>query len=218
MLAPEIRLTIHNGDRAFSHLATAVGAHRWMATGGIPPPTRYAPRPMARKGRGPDFLALARVRRSLRGLNNVLTRGAEAAGMTLQQQAFLLALAAYERRNVLLADIREELGMDQATASELLAKLIARRLVVRDSAKDRRAATISFTPKGWTTFRASVETIRQEMQRAQHRGELVALGADLDAYMRFYLGDDASIVRKRQPKTSGSSSRRPPRRRRPKGT
>lgn len=173
---------------------------------------------MARKGHDPDFLALARVRRSLRGLNNVLNRGAEAAGMTLQQQAFLLALAAYERRDVLLADIREELEMDQATASELLAKLLARRLVVRDSAKDRRAATISFTPKGWTVFRESVETIRREMRRAQHRGELIALGADLDAYMRFYLGDHPAAAREPKPKTSRTASRRPPGRRRPKAT
>jgi DNA-binding MarR family transcriptional regulator len=144
---------------------------------------------MPRKGQAPDYLALARVRRSLRALSNVLTRGAEAAGLTLQQQSFLLALAAYERRDVLLADIREELEMDQATASELLAKLLARRLVRRDSAKDRRAATISFTPGGWTLFRTSVESIRREMQLAQHRAELIALGSELDAYMRFYLGD-----------------------------
>jgi DNA-binding MarR family transcriptional regulator len=173
---------------------------------------------MARKGQDPDFLALARVRRSLRGLNNALTRGAEAAGMTLQQQAFLLALAAYERRDVLLADVREELEMDQATASELLAKLLARRLVVRDSAKDRRAATISFTPKGWTVFRASVETIRSEMRRAQHRGELIALGADLEAYMRFYLGEHPAAVREPRAKTSRTPSRRPPKRRRPTAT
>jgi DNA-binding MarR family transcriptional regulator len=163
---------------------------------------------MKRKAPDPDYLALARVRRSLRSLNNVLTRGAEASGLTLQQQAFLLALAAYERRDVLLADIREELEMDQATASELLSKLVARRLVARDSAKDRRAATISFTQKGWTLFRASVETIRREMQRAQHRAELVALGPDLDAYMRFYLGD--SVARTPVPRTPDRPLRRRP--------
>jgi DNA-binding MarR family transcriptional regulator len=136
----------------------------------------------------PDYLALARVRRSVRALNNVLARGAEAAGITPQQQAFLLALAAYERRDVLLADIREELGMDQATASEILSKLVANRLVVRDSARDRRAADIRFTAKGWATFLSSVDSIRREMQRAQHRAELTGLGPELDAYLRFYLG------------------------------
>jgi DNA-binding MarR family transcriptional regulator len=158
-----------------------------------------------KKRQGPDFLALARVRRSLRGLNNVLTRGAEAAGLTLQQQAFLLALAAYERRDVLLADVREELEMDQATASELLAKLVARRLVVRDPAKDRRAATVSFTPRGWTVFRTSVESIRREMQLAQHRAELVALGSDLNAYMRFYLGVPVAV---RTPASANKVARR----------
>ena len=143
---------------------------------------------MKREPISPDYQALARVRRSLRGLNNALARGAEGSGLTLQQQAFLLALAAYERRAVLLSDIREELEMDQATASELLAKLIARRLVIRDQAVDRRAASISFTPRGWTVFRQSIESIRREMQRAQHRAELVALGSDLDTYLHFYLG------------------------------
>jgi DNA-binding MarR family transcriptional regulator len=147
---------------------------------------------MRRAAASLDYLALARVRRSLRALNNVLNRGAEAAGLTLQQQAFLLALAAYERRDVLLADIREELEMDQATASELLAKLIARRLVVRTQAADRRALTVSFTDKGWAAFRESTESIRREMQRAQHRAELNALGTDLDAYFGFYLGAQGS--------------------------
>jgi hypothetical protein len=36
VFAPDFTLTIHNGDWAFCHHATAVGAHRWMATGGIP--------------------------------------------------------------------------------------------------------------------------------------------------------------------------------------
>jgi DNA-binding MarR family transcriptional regulator len=174
---------------------------------------------MNRKTRPADFLALARVRRSLRALNNVLTRGAEAAGLTLQQQAFLLALAAYERHDVLLSDIREELEMDQATASEILAKLVASRLVARDSARDRRAANISFTAKGWDVFLASTESIRREMQRAQHRAELIALGDELDAYLRFYLGDRTAPSRRpaRPPKRTPPApnprgSRRPTRR------
>jgi DNA-binding MarR family transcriptional regulator len=168
---------------------------------------------MKRRAPPADYLALARVRRSLRALNNVLSRGAEAAGITLQQQAFLLALAAYERRDVLLADLREELEMDQATASEILSKLVASRLVVRDYAQDRRAADISFTPKGWTTFLSSVESIRREMQRAQHRAELTGLGPELDAYLRFYLGSRTLPARAA---TSGPQARAPkPRARRP---
>jgi len=33
--ARRFTLTIHNGEWAFCHDALAVGAHRWMATGGI---------------------------------------------------------------------------------------------------------------------------------------------------------------------------------------
>jgi DNA-binding MarR family transcriptional regulator len=154
---------------------------------------------MKRRQVAPDFLALARVRRSLRALNNALTRGAEASGLTLQQQAFLLALAAYERKDVLLSDIREELEMDQATASEILAKLIAARLVVRGSAKDRRAANISFTTKGWAVFVNSLGSIRREMQRAEHRAELIALGPELDDYLHFYLGERRAPAGQRAP-------------------
>jgi DNA-binding MarR family transcriptional regulator len=127
------------------------------------------------------------VRRSFRALNNVLARGAGDAGLTLQQQAFLLALAAYESKDVLLADIREELEMDQATASELLRKLVRARLVMRASAKDRRAIKVTMTATGWRAFRRSVEGIRREMHRSQHRAELSALGEDLEQYFRFYL-------------------------------
>jgi hypothetical protein len=33
--AQRFTLTIHNGEWAFCHDAFAVGAHRWMATGGM---------------------------------------------------------------------------------------------------------------------------------------------------------------------------------------
>lgn len=33
--AQRFTITIHNGEWAFCHDARAVGAHRWMATGGI---------------------------------------------------------------------------------------------------------------------------------------------------------------------------------------
>jgi len=127
--------------------------------------------------------------------------------MTVQQQAFLLAVAAYDGREVRLADIRDELEMDQATASAILAKLVASRLVVRDFAKDRRAANVSFTRKGWATFLASVESIRREMERAQHRAELIALGPELEGYFRFYLRPQTSLA----PGASSSSRARIPR-------
>ena len=145
---------------------------------------------MTRSGERPDYLLLARVRRSLRALNGAIARGAAAEGITPQEQAFLLGLAAYGGAEIPLADLREELEMDQASASVLLRRLVRKRMVVRVAAKDRRAAEVSLTAKGWATFRRSVATIRGEIRRAEHRGELNALGVELGTYMGFYLRGD----------------------------
>lgn len=145
---------------------------------------------MTRSGERADYLLLARVRRSLRALNGAIARGAAAEGITLQEQAFLLGLAAYGGAEVPLADLREELEMDQASASILLRRLVRKRMVVRVAASDRRAAEVSLTAKGWSTFRRSVGTIRGEIRRAEHRGELNALGSELGTYMAFYLRGD----------------------------
>jgi DNA-binding MarR family transcriptional regulator len=142
---------------------------------------------MARTGDRPDYLLLARVRRSLRALNGAIVRGAAAVGLTLQEQAFLLGLAAYGGAEIPLTDLREELEMDQASASVLLGRLVRKRMVVRVVAKDRRAAEVSLTAKGWGTFRRSVGTIRGEIRRADHRGELDALNSELGTYLAFYL-------------------------------
>jgi DNA-binding MarR family transcriptional regulator len=145
---------------------------------------------MPRMGERPDYLLLARVRRSLRALNGAIARGAAAVGITLQEQAFLLGLAAYGGAEIPLADLREELEMDQASASILLRRLVRKRMVVRIAAKDRRAAQVSLTVKGWATFRRSLGAIRGEIRHAEHRGELSALDSELGTYLGFYLRGD----------------------------
>ena len=147
---------------------------------------------MPRTGERPDYLLLARVRRSLRALNGAIARGAAAEGLTLQEQAFLLGLAAYGGAEIPLADLREELEMDQASASVLLRRLVRKRMVVRVAANDRRAAQVSLTAKGWDTFRRSVGAVRGEIRRADHRGELNSLGSELGTYLAFYLRGDRS--------------------------
>lgn len=142
---------------------------------------------MPRTGERPDYLLLARVRRSLRALNGAIARGAAAEGVTLQEQAFLLGLAAYGGAEIPLADLREELEMDQASASVLIGRLVLKKMVVRVRADDRRAAEVSLTPRGWATFRRSVGAIRGEIRRAEHRGELAALNKELATYLEYYL-------------------------------
>jgi DNA-binding MarR family transcriptional regulator len=151
----------------------------------------------ARQRPSANYLVLARFRRSLRAVNNAIGRGAAAAGLTFQQQAFLLALAAYGGRAVPLADVREELEMDQPSASALLARLVDMRMVTRSEGRDRRAADVTFTPAGSRAFRESVKKIRDEVRRAEHRAELWALQEDLRAYLTFYLGKGSGTRRKR---------------------
>jgi DNA-binding MarR family transcriptional regulator len=132
------------------------------------------------------YALLARVRRALRVLDAAIERGCEAAGLTVQQQAFLLALAARGGRRVALALVRAELDMDQATASELLARLVSLDLVQRVGAADRRALEISLTRKGRLRFLRSVEGIRHEVQEAERAGDLRALRVSLAAYLDHY--------------------------------
>lgn len=132
------------------------------------------------------YALLARVRRALRILDAAIERGCEAAGLTLQQQALLLALAARGGRRVPLALVRAELDMDQATASELLARLVSLELVERLGAADRRALEISLTRKGRQRFLRSVGKIRHEIQAADQAGDLRALRVSLAAYLDHY--------------------------------
>jgi len=159
------------------------------------------------KSRRSEFLLLARVRRSLRSLNNAITRGAEQGGLTLQQQAFLLAVTAYGEHDVPFADVREELEMDRATASILLQKLIRMKLVSRSKAIDRRASRISLTTRGRRVFHTSVELIRREIRAAEHRDELGALRDDLERYLGFYLPRTTTTTTVRRGKARASRRR-----------
>jgi len=132
------------------------------------------------------FALLARVRRSLRVLNGAIDAACRDSDLTMQQQAFLLALAAHEQRAVPLADVRTELLMDQATASDLLARLQRAGLVRRATAEDRRALELSLTASGRSHLVRSIEHMQIEMQRADSRGELAALRESLADYLDFY--------------------------------
>lgn len=133
------------------------------------------------------FALLGSVRRSLRVLNAAIETACREAGLTMQQQAFLLVLAAHPTGRVPLADVRVELLMDQATASELLARLLRRRLVRRAAAADRRALEVSLTPAGRALLLESIEHTRREIKRSESRGELGALRDSIAAYLDYYV-------------------------------
>lgn len=133
-----------------------------------------------------DFVLLARMRVSIRALNRAIEEGSAAADLTVQQQAFLLALSARGGRGVPLADIRAELAMDQATASDLLARLVRRGLVLRVAGADRRSADLTLTQDGRRILDRSVRDIRRVLGKADRAGELDALATNMDAYLRYY--------------------------------
>jgi DNA-binding MarR family transcriptional regulator len=119
-------------------------------------------------------------------LNGVIEAGAKQSGLTVQQQAFLLAVAARGGRKVPLSVVRAELTMDQATASELLARLIRSGLVTRATAEDRRAVDVTLSPRGRQRFTRSLERIRDSLQVADRAGDLRALRESLAAYLDHY--------------------------------
>ena len=133
-----------------------------------------------------DFRLLAAFRRSLRVLNRAVEEGARSAQLTVPQQGFLLALRAAETERVSLGFLREELGMDDATAAELVGRLVRARLVRRHIGRDRRAADISLTTHGSARLLRSMRGIRRRIQRAAKDGELETLRRDAAAYLAFY--------------------------------
>jgi DNA-binding MarR family transcriptional regulator len=133
-----------------------------------------------------DHLLLARVRIAIRALNRAIEAGSRGAGLTVQQQGFLLALSARGGRDVPLAEIRAEMRMDQATASDLLARLTRRALVQRAPGRDRRSIQLTITHEGRSTLERSVREVRAALRAADKAGELDALANSMSAYLRYY--------------------------------
>jgi DNA-binding MarR family transcriptional regulator len=158
---------------------TVISMHEAVSTAG---PNRIQLPAIARS----DHALLAGFRHSLRVLDQAIEKGAKEAGLTVQQQAFLLSLMARGARDVALADLRADLTMDQATTSDLLARLIRRRLVTRRIGRDRRALNVSMTASGRARFQRSVRAIGRQIRRAKERGDLDALQRNLRAYLAFY--------------------------------
>jgi DNA-binding MarR family transcriptional regulator len=125
----------------------------------------------------------------MRALNSAIETGCRAAGLTMQQQAFLLSLAARGGHRVPLADVRTDIQMDQATMSALLARLRRRGLVRVAAGRDRRAIDVTLTPTGRARYQRSLTGIRHEIRAADALGELDGLRRNLRAYLDFYTAD-----------------------------
>jgi DNA-binding MarR family transcriptional regulator len=138
-------------------------------------------------------------------VQRAIERGSRVAGLPVQQQAFLLALSASDDAYVPLREIRRELDINEATTSELLARLTESGLVERHASRDRRAATISLTAAGRRRLLHSIAATRREIQHADRRGELNALADSIAAYLAYYTRRNRDAGAGRAP---GRTSRR----------
>ncbi|MDE3113455.1 MAG: MarR family transcriptional regulator [Chloroflexota bacterium] len=147
---------------------------------------------------------LARFRHALRMVNGAIERGCRGAGLTVQQQAFLLAIKARGEGDVPLSDVRGDMGMDMATASELLKRLVTAKLVRRQPAADRRYLSVGLTPAGDERFALSLRSISEEVRKADRRGELEAMVRSGRTYLAYLRGAaTASRPRGRRRRQSG---------------
>jgi len=78
-----------------------------------------------------DHLLLARVRIAIRALNRAIEAGSRGAGLDRAAAGLPSRALGARRTRRALAEIRAEMRMDQATASDLLARLTRRVLVQR---------------------------------------------------------------------------------------
>ncbi len=88
--------------------------------------------------------------------------------------------------------------MDQATASDLLARLGRRALVRRAAGEDRRSVRLTLTREGRALFERSVGEVRSSLRAADKAGELDALVSSMNAYLRYYgIGRPRAVRRPR---------------------
>lgn len=122
------------------------------------------PRPISRR----DYEALAEVRYQIRRFVNFSEAAARAAGVEPQQHQLLLTIKAMPPGET--ATIRacaERLQIQHHSAVELANRAEQQGLVLRQpSAEDRRAVTLSITPRGELLLRELTLAHRSELRSA----------------------------------------------------
>ncbi len=119
-----------------------------------------------------DYEALAAFRYALRQFLRFSEEAAEAVGLTPQQHQALLAIRGFPgREQVTIGELAERLQIRHHSAVGLVDRLVAQKLVARESADDdRRQVYVRLTPGGMSAL---------EQLSAAHRAELRRIGPQL---------------------------------------
>lgn len=97
-----------------------------------------------------DFEALARFRHAVRRYLAFAEEGARTVGLTSQQHQALLAIKAQSFTGAMtIGELAKRLLLRPHSAAELVDRLVAAEVIVRDAApNDRRVVNLRLTPKG----------------------------------------------------------------------
>lgn len=123
------------------------------------------------------YEALSDFRYELRRFLAFAEDNARNQGLSVQQHQLLLAIRGHYQGEVSIAWVAERLLIKPHSASELVHRLEARNLVVRNkSAKDARRVALTLTPLAErllgelsTVHRAEIERIQPQLMRALKR-------------------------------------------------
>lgn len=118
-----------------------------------------------------DYEALASLRYTLRQFLRFSEEEAAAQGLAPQQHQALLAIKGFPGRDhVSITELAERLQVKHHSAVELVNRLVAEKLVLRESAEDdRRKVNVMLTARGLRVL---------SKLSAAHRQELRRIGAD----------------------------------------
>jgi DNA-binding MarR family transcriptional regulator len=115
----------------------------------------------------PDYARLAAFRHALRRFLRFSEEAAAAVGLTSQHyQAMLVLRGCPEERRVTIADLAEQLLIKHNSAVELVDRLVAEDLVLREaSSADRRKVELRLTQRGREVLAKLAALHRAELQR-----------------------------------------------------
>lgn len=114
-----------------------------------------------------DYARLAAFRHALRRFLRFSEAAAAEIGLTTQHyQAMLVLRACPEGRRVTIAELAAQLLIKHNSAVELVDRLVAEHLVVREaSSADRRKVELRLTPRGREVLSKLAATHRRELKR-----------------------------------------------------
>ncbi len=114
-----------------------------------------------------DYAQLADFRHALRGFLRFSERAATEVGLTTQHyQAMLVLRGCPDERRITIAELAEQLLIKHNSAVELVDRLVAEDLVVREASNaDRRKVELRLTQRGREVLAKLAAVHRAELQR-----------------------------------------------------